>query len=108
MSEGPVQLNSLSFKHALNSKLLVAVDFYADWCVPCKALDPIIDRLAEEYRGKMTFARINVDENQQIADRYQVVSIPTLLIFSKGKVIERLVGARKIKGCKREIKRLLT
>ena len=108
MSERLVELNSATFKQALSSKIPVAVDFYADWCVPCGAVDPIIDRLAGEYRGKMTFARLNVDENQEVTDHYQVTSIPTLLIFSKGKTIKRFIGARKIKGCKREINEVLT
>ena len=86
----------------------LAVDFYADWCVPCKAADSIIEKLAEEYRGKLTFARLNVDANREITDNYEVMSIPALLIFSKGKVVKRFVGARKIKGCKREINQILT
>ena len=103
-----VELSSETFKHALNSKLPVAVDFYADWCVPCGATDSIIEKLAEEYRGKLTFGRLNVDANHEITDNYEVMSIPALLIFSKGKVVKRFVGARKIKGCKREISQILT
>ncbi len=108
MGERLVELKSATFKQTLSSKIPLAVDFYADWCVPCIAVDQLIDRLAEQYRGKMTFARLNVDENQDITDRYQVISIPTLLIFSHGKAIKRFVGARKIKGCRREINQLLT
>jgi thioredoxin 1 len=108
MGERLVELKSATFKQTLSSKIPLAVDFYADWCVPCIAVDQLIDRLAEQYRGKMTFARLNVDENQDITDRYQVISIPTLLIFLHGKAIKRFVGARKIKGCRREINQLLT
>ena len=103
-----IQLNSGNFERKLRSKIPLAVDFYADWCAPCKDIDPIIDELASEYRGKITFARLNVDENQEIADRYEVFSLPTLLIFSKGKAVKKFVGAGSIKGCKREIKQLLT
>jgi thioredoxin 1 len=103
-----IQLNSGNFERKLRSKIPLAVDFYADWCAPCKDVDPIIDKLASEYRGKITFARLNVDENQEIADRFEVLSLPTLLIFSKGKAVKKFVGTGSIKGCKREIKQLLT
>jgi len=84
MGERLIELKSVTLEQRLRSKIPLAVDFYADWCVPCVAVDQLIERLAEEYRGKMNFGRINVDENQDITDRYQVMSIPTLLIFSNG------------------------
>jgi len=102
------ELNTETFKHALTSKIPLGVDFYADWCVPCKAADDIIEKLAEEYHGKMTFARVNVDMNHEIPDRYELMSIPALLIFSKGELVKRFVGVKKIKGSKRAINRLLT
>jgi thioredoxin 1 len=105
---GLIELSSETFKHALTSRIPVAVDFYADWCVPCAATDSIIEKLAEEYRGRITFARLNVDASHAITDAYEVMSIPALLIFSKGKVVKRFVGARKIKGCRREIVRMLS
>ena len=108
MGDRLIELKSVTLEQRLRSKLPLAVDFYADWCVPCVVVDQLIERLAEEYRGKMNFGRINVDENQDITDRYQVMSIPTLLIFSNGKAIKRFVGARKIKKCRREINELLT
>jgi thioredoxin 1 len=86
----------------------VAVDFYADWCVPCKAADSIIEKLAEVYQGRLNFARLNVDANHDITDRYELLSIPALLIFSNGQVVKRFVGLRKIKGCRRVISRMLT
>jgi thioredoxin 1 len=107
MSGRLVELNSETFKQVLTSNLPVAVDFYADWCIPCVATDSMIEKLAEEYQGRLTFARLNVDENHQITDNYEIMSIPALLIFSKGKTVKRFVGARKIKGCKRAINRLL-
>jgi len=101
------ELASESFGEALKSKKPLAVDFYADWCVPCKAADEIIEKLAEVYQGKLSFVRVNVDENRNIADRYELISIPALLIFSKGQVVRQFVGLRKIKGCRRVITRLL-
>ena len=108
MSGRLVELNSETFKQALTYRIPMAVDFYADWCIPCVATDSIIEKLAEEYRGKLTFARLNVDENREITENYEVMSIPALLIFSKGKAVKRFVGARKIKGCRREINHLLS
>lgn len=71
----------------------VIVDFWADWCVPCKILEPIYEELAEKYEGRIKFARLNVDENPEIADRYGIMAIPTLIIFNKGEEINRLIGA---------------
>jgi len=102
-----IELTSETFKLALESKRPLAVDFYADWCVPCKAADSIIEKLAEEYQDRLTFGRLNVDANREIPDSYELMSIPALLIFSKGQVVKRFVGARKIKGCRRSIKRML-
>lgn len=108
MSGQLIELTSETFKPTLTSKTPLAVDFYADWCVPCKAADSIIEKLAEEYQGRLTFARLNVDANREITDTYEVMSIPALLIFSKGQVVKRFVGARKIKGCRRAISRMIT
>jgi thioredoxin 1 len=102
------ELTSETFKQALASKLPLAVDFYADWCVPCKAADSVIEKLAEEYRGRLAFGRLNVDANFEITNTYEVMSIPALLIFSKGQVVKRFMGARKIKGCRRAISRMLS
>jgi thioredoxin 1 len=102
-----VELNGVTFTQALDARIPLAVDFYADWCVPCEAADTIIEKLAEEYHGKIAFARLNIDENHEVTDSYQVMSIPALLIFAEGKVIKRFVGVRKIRGCRREISHVL-
>ena len=102
------ELTTETFEQALRSKTPLAVDFYADWCVPCKAADSIIEKLAEDFQGRLSFARLNVDANRAITDRYELMSIPAFLIFSKGEVVKRFVGLRKIKGCRRGINRLLT
>jgi len=77
-----------------NSSLPVLVDFWAAWCGPCRMIAPIIDQLAEEFDGKVKIAKLNVDENRDLAIRFKVMSIPTLLFFKDGEVVNQLVGAR--------------
>ncbi|MDE0022140.1 MAG: thioredoxin [Candidatus Poribacteria bacterium] len=80
-------------EEVLNSELPALVDFWAPWCGPCKAIAPIVKELAEEYDGRLKVAKVNVDDNQGAAMRYQVRGIPTLLIFKGGEVKQQVVGA---------------
>ena len=90
-----LKLNSENFKkEVLNSEQPVLVDFYADWCGPCKMMSPVVEELARELQGKAKVGKINVDENQDLAMEYNVMSIPTLIIFKEGKEFKRFVGVR--------------
>ena len=90
-----IKLSSENFeKEVLKSEKPVLVDFYADWCGPCNAMAPVIEELATELDGKAKVGKINVDENSDIAVEYNVMSIPTLIIFQNGKEEKRLVGLR--------------
>ena len=80
-------------EEVLNSELPALVDFWAPWCGPCKAIAPLVKALAEEYDGRLKVAKVNIDDNQSAAMRYQVRSIPTLLIFKGGEVVQQVVGA---------------
>lgn len=79
----------------LKSDKLVLIDFYADWCGPCKMMSPIIDEIAEEVGDKIKVGKINVDENQELAMEYEVMSIPTIIILQNGEVKNSFVGVRK-------------
>lgn len=85
----------------LKSKLPALVDFWAAWCGPCKSVAPIIDALAEEYKDKIKFAKVNVDDSADIASKYGIMSIPTILFFREGKVISQIVGAQPKSGFKK-------
>lgn len=99
-----LKINSENFeKEVLNSEKPVLVDFFADWCGPCKMMAPIVEELATELEGKAKVGKLNVDENSDIAIEYNVMSIPTLIVFKNGKEEKRLVGVRD----KEELLRLL-
>lgn len=80
-------------EEVLKSEIPVMVDFWAPWCAPCRMIAPIVERLAERYQGQLKVVKLNVDENQEYAIRYQVMSIPTLLFFKDGQAVDRIMGA---------------
>jgi thioredoxin 1 len=79
-------------QEVLQSDIPVMVDFWAPWCVPCRVIAPLVERLAEQYAGRLKVTKLNVDENHELAIRYQVMSIPTLIFFKNGQVIDRIIG----------------
>ncbi len=87
-----LHLNEESFFKLVESGQPVLVDFWADWCGPCKMLAPVIEELAAQYDGKVAVGKVDVDENQELAVRYGVMNIPTVVLFQKGNEIDRLVG----------------
>ena len=87
-------LNSQNFdEEVLKSKLPVLVDFSADWCGPCKMMMPIVDKMAEKYDGKIKVGKVNSDEENQLAAKYNIMSIPSFLLFKNGELVDTLTGA---------------
>lgn len=104
----PIVVNDADFEQTvLQSKTPVLVDFWAAWCRPCIMVAPILDELAEEYAGRITIARLDVDQNARTAVRYGIMAIPNLIIFKDGKPASQIVGYRPKEELKRSLDAVL-
>jgi thioredoxin 1 len=104
---GPVKLDDAGFDGLVGSNPVVMVDCYADWCGPCKMMEPTIEALAREYAGKVVVAKLNVDENRENPSKFGIMSIPTLLFFKGGKKVDSIVGAVPADVIKEKLNKLL-
>jgi thioredoxin 1 len=104
-----IHLNTGEFEtEVLKSNVPVVVDFYADWCGPCHAIAPTIEALSNEFEGKVKFVKVDVDSNQEVASSYEIMSIPTIMLFENGKVEDSIVGAYPATVYKQHIERALS
>jgi thioredoxin 1 len=88
-----MELTDSNFDQIIKSDKPVLVDFWAEWCGPCKMIGPVVEELASDYEGKAVVAKLNVDENPQVTARFGVRSIPTLLVFKNGQIVDKQIGA---------------
>ena len=104
----PIAIDDSNFDQTvLQAATPVLVDFWAPWCHPCRMVAPVLDELAEEYSGKITFTKLNVDENPKTASQYSVMSIPTMIIFKVGKPFSNVVGFKPKAQLKQDLDAVL-
>lgn len=109
MSQAAVTVTQENFKtQVLESKHLVILDFWAQWCAPCRALAPVLDELAQRYQGKLIVGKVNVDEDADLAAQFGVLNIPTLVFFKGGQEVDRAVGVRPKAELETKIQKLAT
>jgi thioredoxin 1 len=89
----PVEVTDATFSETVQNHPLVVIDCWAAWCGPCKMIAPIIEELALEYAGKVVFGKLDVDKNRAVSMQYQIMSIPTLMVFRHGKLVDKIMGA---------------
>jgi len=98
MSDKIAHVTAATFDaEVLKSKILTLVDFWASWCGPCRMIAPILDQLAEQYAGRVKLCKVNVDEESDLAERYRVMSIPTIVLFRGGEVLQTSIGVKSKK-----------
>ncbi len=109
MAEGVINVTSQTWdSEVLQSKGIVMVDFWAVWCGPCRMIAPTVEELAKEYEGRIKVAKLNTDENPDIASRYKIMGIPTIMFFKDGEKVDQIVGAVPKPQLKAKIESLLS
>lgn len=104
----PLVINDANFATEVTEQQgLVLVDFWASWCMPCRAIAPAVEELATEYAGRLKVGKLNVDENANTAAAYGIMSIPTLLLFQTGELVDRIVGAQPKAAIQQHLERFL-
>jgi len=104
----PIHVTDADFDKAVKEHPYVIVDFWAEWCAPCRAIAPMIEDLAKQYAGQVTFVKVNTDENPKTPQQFMVMGIPTLLFFKDGKLVDQVVGAMPRGPFEERVKKHLT
>ena len=102
-----LQFTDANFDEVLSSNTVVVADFWAEWCGPCKMVGPFIEQLAAEYEGKAAIGKIDIEENDDLATKYAIRNIPTVLFFKNGEVVDKMVGAAPKAAYEEKLKSLL-
>ena len=89
----PIEITDANYEEIINSEKPVLVDFWAEWCGPCRMIGPVVEELAADYDGKAVIGKVNVDENPNVSAKFGIRSIPTLLVFKNGEIVDKQVGA---------------
>jgi len=103
----PIEVNDSNFGEIVKKYPVVVVDCWAEWCMPCRMIAPIVEELAKDYAGKIVFGKLNVDYNQEVPAQYGIMGIPTLLIFKNGQNVDKIVGAAPKRMLEAKIKQYL-
>ena len=107
-NNGVQHVNTADFERAvLKSQSPTVVDFYADWCGPCRMVSPVIESLSQQYAGKVNFAKVDTDANQSLAMRYNILSIPTVMIFKGERMVDKIIGAMPAQAYRQKIDSVL-
>ena len=105
MPDTPLKLTDADFDEAVRKYVTVVVDCWAPWCGPCRMVAPVIEELAKEMQGKIVFGKLNVDENPMISTKYQIMSIPTMLVFKNNTLVDKVIGAYPKEMLKQKLER---
>ncbi|HEY7589133.1 MAG TPA: thioredoxin [Thermoplasmata archaeon] len=107
MGDVPIHVTDADFDRVIKDHPYVVVDFWAEWCAPCRAIAPIVEDLAKRFAGKVTFAKMNSDENPRKVQEFLIMGIPTILFFKSGKLVDQVVGAMPRNVFEERVKRHL-
>ncbi len=100
------EISKNGFENRVNKPLAV-VDFFAEWCMPCLMMSPVIEELAGKFKGKIEFCKVNIDENSDLTEKFNVMSVPCMIVFKKGKEVDRIIGAMPANVLEDKLKKLM-
>lgn len=106
MAESIAELSGKEFNDFTKEKL-VLVDFYADWCMPCVMMEPVMEELSRKFKGKIKFGRVNVDDNKELAQKFRIMSIPNFILFKNGELKERFTGTMPVEDFEKKLRKFI-